>query len=87
MTRQQRADELLRASLPWLPEDALPLREFKDRIRAYLAEPSPEPEYVWRVTTPVEVRPVLLDHYPVKREWQAKITRIERAPIGPWEVV
>ena len=93
MTRDQRADELLREALAavdhcrdfYEPEDDW--RDLGDAIRAYLDEPHPAREHVWRITTPVENRPVLLDHHPVKREWQAKITRIERAQIGPWESV
>ena len=96
MTRDPRADELLREALMFMDDDA-PYQtpgahewawvNLTERIRAHLDEPQGEPEYVWRVTAPIETRPVLLDHHPVRREWQAKITRIERAPVGPWEVV
>ena len=85
MTRDPRADELLRRTLPIL--ESTITRGLLDEVRAHLDEPQGEPEYVWRVTAPIETRPVLLDHHPVRREWQAKITRIERAPVGPWEVV
>jgi hypothetical protein len=44
VTRDPRAEELLRAAIPWLPDESLVLREFKDRIRAYLDEPQGEPD-------------------------------------------
>ncbi len=97
MTRDQRAEELLRDldELEQTISDAIRGRhaDHEDlerlwRIRAHLDEPQGEPEYVWRVTR-IEsgwVAHVALDGKTAADCYSdLPAYRIERAQIGPWE--
>ncbi len=109
MTRDPRADELLRDALASLGAcgfidgaedtgDAF-IEATVEKIRAHLAEPQSEPEYVWRATADARAES-FPDQSVIGDEFKARMAaemmcvwsfvsnvKVEHAQIGPWEVV
>ena len=91
MTRER---ELLRETLPYIGQSQWQrASDLEDEIRAYLAEPQGEPKYVWRVLLPRDedgsepLGELSLNEGNAKANARIWCGRVERAQLGPWEVV
>ena len=96
MSRDPQADELLRLAYHLCTEPFMIDYHRTDlavRIRAYLDEPQVESEWVWRVrlldrdylTSYEGYESMLAQRELSPEDWMFQ--RIERAQVGPWEVV